>query len=131
MITKHTKKVHAESHRNSLNLKRIDINLNIPATASPDITTTLGLAVKHSITFLGGVLWGIRIEFITGTKEALLNATSIVSHEEGGGEEREASFVHYLGVTEAEVEAFDCFIPVKIMGNRMGKVEPQKVFQII
>ncbi|KAJ3092299.1 hypothetical protein HK102_008783 [Quaeritorhiza haematococci] len=125
-----TKKVYAESHKFTLNTKKANITLHIPVSGTPDFQTT---AVS--------VQWCIRVEFITGTREKLLQtsspnvlaATSMSDHDyehgavslehrdEVGGVDSENHFIHYHAMPKAEVEAFDCVIPIKVYGTRVAR----------
>ncbi|KAJ3222574.1 hypothetical protein HK099_002128 [Clydaea vesicula] len=126
---KQTRRVYSEHHKNVLNAKRCNINLNIPIFASPDISTTLA-----------SVNWCLRMEFITGLKETLMESTTVLSQQNTssttslnsknninttseygefeGGNSGVGSFTHYQGLKECEVEVFDCVVNLKVLGNR-------------
>ncbi|KAJ1556524.1 hypothetical protein HK096_000363, partial [Nowakowskiella sp. JEL0078] len=103
--TKLTRKVVAEFHKYTLNMNRISIGLSIPVLCTPEFQTT---AVS--------VQWCLRMEFVTGTKEKLHQIASIDSH-----------FAHYSAVPVAEVESFDCVIPLYVHGSGPAGTRQQSV----
>jgi hypothetical protein len=94
-----SRRVLAEHHEFCLNTKRTQVMLPIPTNCTPDFTST---AVSLS--------YGVRIEFVTGTKDRMVTTV----HQEG-----EAA-VHSHGAPVAEVESFDCTIPIKV-GRRFAR----------
>lgn len=49
---RHTRKIHAEFHKNVLNAKRVNLSLNIPVNASPDFMTSVGKQKIFTFVFL-------------------------------------------------------------------------------
>lgn len=88
-----SRRVLAEHHEFCLNTKRTQVMLPIPTNCTPDFVTT-------AVT----LQYGVRIEFVTGAKDRM--ATTV--HQEG------ESVVHSHGTPVAEVESFDCTIPIKV-----------------
>lgn len=88
-----SRRVLAEHHEFCLNTKRTQVMLPIPTNCTPDFVTT---AVSLS--------YGVRIEFVTGTRDRLATTVNVESDE----------VVHSHGAPVAEVESFDCTIPIKV-----------------
>jgi hypothetical protein len=94
-----TTRVYAEFHKNVLYAKRADISLALPTSASEDSKTSLA-----------SVGWSLRIEFVTGTGEGVVEP----------GQVGATGFEHYRGVEKAGVEAFDCVVPLRVYASRVG-----------
>lgn len=107
-MIKQTKRVYAEFHKNVLNAKRANISLSLPTSASADVNTSLAV-----------ISWNLRIEFITGVREVLLDQTG-----------PSGNFVHYSAVEIADVEAFDCVVPLKVYGTLIGDAQKEFTFEI-
>ncbi|KAI9034386.1 Rgp1-domain-containing protein [Hyaloraphidium curvatum] len=90
-----SRRILAEHHEFCLNTKRTQVLLPIPTNCTPDFVTT---AVSLS--------YGIRIEFITGARDRMQTTRHVP----------DAAAVHSHGAAVAEVESFDCTIPIKVYG---------------
>ncbi|KAJ3171320.1 hypothetical protein HK101_011265 [Irineochytrium annulatum] len=108
-LSKATRRVFAEQHRYVVNVTRTGISLPIPIGCTPDFMTT---AVSLS--------WVLRLEFITGISSSLLTPGA-----------SDINFVHMSVLNHADVEAFDCLIPLKIFPTKTARRAAAKTFEIL
>ncbi|KAJ3129085.1 hypothetical protein HK098_002677 [Nowakowskiella sp. JEL0407] len=105
LVTKMTRKVVSEFHKHTLNTSRLSLSLSIPSISTPEFHTS---AVS--------VQWCLRVQFVTGVREKLHQVSSSDLH-----------FTHYTAVPVAEVEAFDCVIPITVYGSGPAGTRQQSV----
>ncbi|KAJ3217670.1 hypothetical protein HDU67_007493 [Dinochytrium kinnereticum] len=108
-LVRSTRRVFAEQHRYTVNVCRTGISLPIPLGCTPDFKTT---AVSLS--------WVLRLEFITGLSTTLLTPAA-----------SDVNFVHLGVMNHADVEAFDCLIPLKVFPTKMARRAVVKQFEIL
>ncbi|KAI9207315.1 Rgp1-domain-containing protein [Polychytrium aggregatum] len=94
-----TRKVFAEYHKCVASTKRLSATLAIPVNGASEFQTS---AVS--------LRWSLRIEFVTGTKYQYYDTTS-----------DDPNFVSVHGSSSADVEAFDCMVPIKVIGFKTAK----------
>jgi hypothetical protein len=93
-----TKKVIAQQQDFCLNNSKIFVELPIPLYATPEFNIN---AVNLN--------WFLRFEFITSSNEKIMNIDS-----------KNSNFIHSTGITNSNVETFDCKIPIKVYGSKYG-----------
>ncbi|ORX59248.1 Rgp1-domain-containing protein [Piromyces finnis] len=93
-----TKKVIAHQQDFCLNNSKIFVELPIPLFATPEFNIN---AVN--------LKWFLRFEFITSSNEKIMNIDS-----------KNNNFIHSTGITNSNVETFDCKIPIKVYGSKYG-----------
>ncbi|KAI8839901.1 Rgp1-domain-containing protein [Chytridium lagenaria] len=104
-----TRRVFAEQHRYTVNVCKTGISLPIPLGCTPDFKTT---AVSLS--------WVLRLEFITGLSPMLLAPAA-----------SDVNFVHLGVMNHADVEAFDCLIPLKVYPTKMVRKAMVRQFDVL
>jgi len=93
-----TKKIIAQQQDFCLNNSKIFVELPIPLYATPEFNIN---AVNLN--------WFLRFEFITSSNEKIMNIDS-----------KNNNFIHSTGITNSNVEYFDCKIPIKVYGSKYG-----------
>lgn len=93
-----TKKVIAQQQDFCLNNSKIFVELPIPLYATPEFNIN---AVNLN--------WFLRFEFITSSNEKIMNVDSMNNN-----------FIHTTGISNSNVETFDCKIPIKVYGSKYG-----------
>ncbi|KAG4091879.1 Rgp1-domain-containing protein [Neocallimastix lanati (nom. inval.)] len=93
-----TKKVIAQQQDFCLNNSKIFVELPIPLYATPEFNIN---AVNLN--------WFLRFEFITSSNEKIMNIDS-----------KNNNFIHASGITNSNVEYFDCKVPIKVYGSKYG-----------
>jgi len=93
-----TKKIIAQQQDFCLNNSKIFVELPIPLYATPEFNIN---AVNLN--------WFLRFEFITSSNEKIMNI-----------ENKNNNFIHSSGITNSNVEYFDCKIPIKVYGSKYG-----------
>ena len=97
-VMAHTRRIHAEAQRSTINLKRLVVPVTIPMTGTPDFQSTAG-----------SVQWTVKLAFLTGpTKVMQTSDNRAIALGDG--------FVYAKGVSHAAVDSFDCTIGLKIYG---------------
>jgi hypothetical protein len=109
VTTKASKRVFAEQHISVINTVKTGISLQIPVGSTPDFSTS---AVS--------LQWVVRFEFITGLSRSLLHPAPSDVH-----------FVHSGVLNFADVEAFDCIIPIKVYPTQVAKKPWARNFEIL
>ncbi|KAI8908980.1 Rgp1-domain-containing protein [Gorgonomyces haynaldii] len=92
----HTRVCYGSVHQNTLNTKRLALQLPIPQNATPDFQST---AISMQ--------WYIRLEFITCLQSKPFKGQQIA----------EGFMNHHLN-DRIEAEPFDCTIPIKVYGSQ-------------
>ncbi|KAJ3027039.1 hypothetical protein HK097_006255, partial [Rhizophlyctis rosea] len=101
-----TKKVVAESHRMTLNVRRMGVALSIPSGLTPEFkTSSFGLS------------YSLRLEFITSSSTSSVGSHADLYSRTGVVD---PSFEHRFAGKDVEVEAFDCVIPLRVFPSRSG-----------
>ncbi|KAH9257433.1 hypothetical protein BASA84_000755 [Batrachochytrium salamandrivorans] len=103
----YSRRCHAELHRSTFNSRRLVLSVTIPPTATADFQST---AVSMH--------WSLRVEFVTGIAGQMQQTPSMV--DEG--------FRHHHVAKRAEVEPFDCSIPLKVYGGMRALKRTNKTF---
>lgn len=84
--------------------------------------------------------YSLRVEFITGTKEKLMQSTIVsgtsltkpvtTNGDAEGGNDDESNFVHYDGLDVSEVDVFDCVVPLRVFGGRQA-IDKLIMFEVV
>ncbi|KAJ3106606.1 hypothetical protein HDU97_005971 [Phlyctochytrium planicorne] len=104
-----TRRVFAEQHRYTVNVSRTGISLPIPLGCTPDFKTS-GVSMS----------WVLRLEFITGLSNSLLTPAA-----------SDINFIHMNVMNHADVEAFDCLIPIEVFPTKMVRKAVVRTFEIV